>query len=77
MFLLTLYSKYVMIGVLRIALLDLTASTQNIVKDNILFAQILKLQGHKNTLSYRKHQKISNDQQYKLVKLCCLIYFYK
>lgn len=42
-----------------------------------LFAQILKLQGHKNTLSYIKHQYSSNYQQYKLVKLCWLRYLYK
>lgn len=47
------------------------------VKDHFLFAQRLELQGHKNTLSYRKHQILSNDQQYKLVKLCCLRYLYK
>lgn len=42
-----------------------------------LFAQILELQGHKNTLSYIKHQILSTCQQYKLVKLCCLRYLYK
>lgn len=43
----------------------------------LLFAQRLYLQGHGSTLSYRKHQVLSNDQQYKPVKLCCLRCLYK
>lgn len=42
-----------------------------------LFAQRLELQGHKSTLSYRKHHILSNDQQYKFVKLYCLRCLYK